>query len=318
LVGDEGTSLKAAHLSSYKNLVYQPDTFHAITQRFGKILSSLEASTLRLIAQEYKRESIYLNAKSENNQAKQKQKYEKAQQASLKSLSLLSDFTWLYGHINSQLKVVRSDGSIRTKQSAEGEVKAALELMEETLAFDLKQPIKAVRKLLPDLFQYLEQAKEVYSFLEKQIPGYILPFYLAYWQYLRKLGNLKKAKSKNRLTKAKQWLIEIMEAYRKAHPQVFEKQKQMVFAAMQGVVQSSAMVECINSILRPLFNESKGQVSQQMLNLVMYWHNHRIYKRGKRKGKSPMELLTEKQSEVDWKQGIIDLAVKQELLKKVG
>lgn len=318
VVGDEGRALKSAHLNSHKNLVYQPDTFHAIIQPFGKIKHRLERNALRCIAQEYEREAVYLRAKSEANQAKQKQSYQKAQQATQQALALLSDFNWLYRQIINQLKVVRSDGSIRSKQSAEGEVQAALELMEETLAVDLKQPVKALRKLLPDLFQYLEQAKTVYSFLTKQIPGYILPFYLAYWQYLRKLGNLKKAKDKNRLKKSNQWLIEIMEAYCQAHPKLFEKEKQVVFAAMQTVVQSSAIVECINSILRPIFNNCKGQVSQQTLNLVMYCHNHRIYKRGKRKGKSPIELLTGKKSEVDWKQGIIDLATKNRLLKKVA
>ena len=317
LVGDEGTSLKAAYSSSFKNLVYQPDTFHAISQRFGKVLSSLKGQAVRLIAEEYKREAVYLNAKSEANQAKQQQNYQKAQQATQQSLNLLSDFTWLYRHITNQLAVVRSNGSIRSKKSAEGEVQAALELMEETLAVDLTQPIKAIRKLLPDLFQYLEKAKQVYCLLEKQIPDYILPFYLTYWQYLRRLGNLKKASDKNRLKQSKQWLIEIMEAYQQTHPQLFKKEKQLVFAAMQGVVQSSAMVECINSILRPIFNESKGQISQQTLNLVMYWHNHRIYKRGKRKGQSPMELLTGKKSETDWKQGLLNLADKNKL-KMVG
>jgi len=317
IVGDEGKSLKAAHCI-YKELVYQPDTFHAITQRFGKVLTRLEGQALRSIRKEYEREKVYLNAKSLSNQSKQKELYSKAQESSSKALSQLSDFKWLYVQINRQLKIVRSNGCIRTRKWAEGEVRAAIELMEETLNIDLEKEIQSVKNLLPDLFQYLDQAAVIYSFLEKQIPNYILPFYLAFWQYQRELTNLKKAKDKNRFKKSKEWLIQIIRDYQQEQPLLFEKEKQLVFAAINQIVQSSAMVECINSILRPIFNESKGQVSQQSLNLVMYWHNHRVYKKGKRKGKSPMELLTGNKDNIEWRQRIINLAKKDQALKKAA
>lgn len=317
IVGDEGTALKAAHSSS-QSVSYQPDTFHAITQRFGKIATQLERKALGCIKKEYERERVYTNAKSDLNKTKQALLYQQSQQATQKALELLSDFKWLYGIINRQLKIVRSDGSIRTKEWAQDEVKAALSLMEQTLDIDLEKPIKAVTNLLPDLFLYLEKAQEVYAFLQKEIPAEVLPFHLAYWQYLRELTNLKKAKSKERLTKSKHWLIHIINEYQQEKKQDFESEKQLVFAAMQTIVQSSAMVECINSILRPIFNESKGQVSQQTLNLVMYWHNHRIYKRGKRSGKAPIELLTGNKPTIDWQQDIIDLAKNKGVLKKAA
>jgi hypothetical protein len=37
-----------------------------------------------------------------------------------------------------------------------------------------------------------------------------------------------------------------------------------------------------------------------MLNLIMFYHNHRRYLAGKRKGSTPMELLTGKKQENDW------------------
>jgi len=307
IVGDEGKSLRAAH-KELKDITYQPDTFHAITQRFGKVRSSLEKQATRCISQEYERERVYLNAKSDKVKARQLQNYQKAQTATEKALNLLSDFNWLYGHLNRQLKPVRSDGSIRLKSYAKSEVQAVLELMEETLDIDLDKQIKAVRNLLPELFTYLDQAKKVYQLLEKQVCQSVLPFFLAYWQYNRELNNLKKHKDKRRFTKSKLWLIQIMEEYQKMNPIKFQAEKKLVFAAMQGVIQSSAMVECINSILRPIFNESKGQVSQETLNLVMYWHNHRVFKRGKRKGKSPIELLTGKKVVTEWTKDIIELA----------
>ena len=45
------------------------------------------------------------------------------------------------------------------------------------------------------------------------------------------------------------------------------------------------MVENINSILRPYLNNSKNQITQEFLNLFAFYHNHRRFTAGKRKGK---------------------------------
>ena len=67
------------------------------------------------------------------------------------------------------------------------------------------------------------------------------------------------------------------------------------------------MVECINSIIRPYLNNSKNHVTQGMLNLIMFYHNHRRYIDGKRKGKTPFEILTGKDQEKDWLELILDI-----------
>ena len=56
----------------------------------------------------------------------------------------------------------------------------------------------------------------------------------------------------------------------------------------------------VNSLLRPYLNSCKGQITQETLNLIMFYHNHRRYKSGKRKGKAPMELLTGESLEAPW------------------
>ena len=48
-----------------------------------------------------------------------------------------------------------------------------------------------------------------------------------------------------------------------------------IYTRLDKIVQSSALVECINSIIRPYFNTSKNQISQEQLNLIMHYHNHR-------------------------------------------
>jgi len=39
----------------------------------------------------------------------------------------------------------------------------------------------------------------------------------------------------------------------------------------------------------------------------MFYHNHRFFKQGKRKNKSPMEILTGKKQEKEWQEILIEL-----------
>ena len=86
----------------------------------------------------------------------------------------------------------------------------------------------------------------------------------------------------------------------------YESISQLVFGKLELIIQASSMVECINSILRPYLNNSKNNVSQEFLNLFMFYHNHRQYRAGKRKGSTPMELLTGKEQKENWVELLMD------------
>ena len=59
---------------------------------------------------------------------------------------------------------------------------------------------------------------------------------------------------------------------------------------------------------------SRNRVNQEMLNLIMFYHNHRRYKAGKRKGKTPMELLTGTKPEKNWLELLMEKVKKHEHL----
>jgi hypothetical protein len=48
-------------------------------------------------------------------------------------------------------------------------------------------------------------------------------------------------------------------------------------------------------------------VTQELLNLIMHYHNHRRYSYGVRKGKTPMEILTGKKQAKDWISMLLDI-----------
>jgi hypothetical protein len=76
--------------------------------------------------------------------------------------------------------------------------------------------------------------------------------------------------------------------------------KVLVFEKLDSVVKASSLVEMVNALIRPSLNSSKGQMTQETFNLIMFYHNHRRYKRGKRQGKAPLELLTGEALQGDW------------------
>ena len=73
-----------------------------------------------------------------------------------------------------------------------------------------------------------------------------------------------------------------------------------MFDQLDSIVRASSLVEMVNSLIRPYLRSCKGQITQETLNLIMFYHNHRRYKSGKRQGKAPIELLPGKPLEAPW------------------
>ena len=80
----------------------------------------------------------------------------------------------------------------------------------------------------------------------------------------------------------------------------FDRLKTLVFDKLDTIVRASSLVEMVNALIRPYLNSCKGQITQETLNLIMFYQNHRRYKSGKRQGKAPIELLTGKPLEAPW------------------
>lgn len=304
LIRDEGKSMIAAQKKVLEQVDFQPDTFHAVTHKLYKIEQTLLRKAHQAIAIEYKAEGVAFRAVSLENQANKLEKKSAAQQKTLQALELLEHFQWLYHYLRKQLRVVRTDGTLRLRTFAEQEVQAALDLMKE-LPYDMSKVIEQIESLLPQLFNFLTKAVDTVEQIRRFIPAHLVPFWMAYWQYQRSLINIKATASRKRLIQRFDYLEPLLkEQY---EDQDFKATKATVFAHLNTIIQSSSMVESINALIRPFINETKRQISQEMLNLVMFFHNHRRFKRGKRKGFAPIELLTGKTLELSWEKLLLQI-----------
>ena len=125
--------------------------------------------------------------------------------------------------------------------------------------------------------------------------------YCVAWQWGKAARKAKKSGRKKRAQEQEQFCLDIAEGLQQQETEDEDAViQQEIYSRLDKIVQSSALVECINSIIRPYLNTSKNQVNQKQLNLIMHYHNHRRYRDGVRKGKTPMEILTGKEQTKDW------------------
>ncbi len=66
----------------------------------------------------------------------------------------------------------------------------------------------------------------------------------------------------------------------------------LVFDKLDAMVRASSLGEMVHALMRPSLKSCQGQIPPETFNLIMFSHNHRRDKSGKRQGKAPRELLT--------------------------
>ena len=131
--------------------------------------------------------------------------------------------------------------------------------------------------------------------------------YCSAWQWGKAVRKAKKSGRKKIAQEQEQFCLDIAMGLQQETEHEELTIQQAVYSRLDKIVQSSALVECINSILRPYLNTSKNQVTQEMLNLIMHYHNYRRYRDGVRKGNTPMEILTGKEQTKDWLAILLDI-----------
>lgn len=305
LVSDEGTGLRAGHAEAMSDVVRQSDTYHAIAHQLGNWIDRLEKTAYKAIDTEDACEKKLDSAKSDQAQEKRLEEYENAAEAAEKAVTLYDNFSYLYRCLLGELNVFDNNGNLRSRQQAEEGGKVGLALIEELNHERITEVVKKIERTLPDLFHYFDVAKKVVNECkELPIDEENLKAYCIAWQWGKAVRKAKKSDRKERAQDREKFCLEIADGL---HQEQSGDIKEEIYSKLDTIVQSSALVECINSIIRPYLNTTKNHVTQELLNLIMHYHNHRRYCDGVRKGKTPMELLTGTEQEKDWLSMLFDI-----------
>ena len=174
----------------------------------------------------------------------------------------------------------------------------------------INKTLKKITNLLTDLLAYFDRAATIINDLKCiGISEDVLKDFCLAWQYQK---NMIKAKHKQRRNfyknKEKEKLAHLQQTLGEEYPAIVD----IVYSKLDGIVQSSALVETINSIVRSYLNTTRNHISQNLLNFIMFYHNNRRYNGGKRKGKTPLEILTGNKQEKDWIELVFEEVEKKE------
>jgi hypothetical protein len=300
---DEGRFLQAARPALRELTAYQPDTFHAVSFKLGLFNRRLAKDLAEAIETEKGREVRYFGTSTDKTADNVYEQYLQARQNTQKCKELLAQFQFLYYAMLAQMRVFKSsDGSVCKKDFATQEVQAAIDLMRLLAIKGLNEVLNKIQKILPNLFNFLDTAKKGVEKMAEKIETTALLFWARAWQR-SKIAFKTKGNYELRTLLFKKMTddLDLLKQEYKGTQTQFEELCFSIFRDFDSYcAQSSAGVENVNAFLRPFINKTKGQITQNMLNLLMFFHNHKISKRGKRKGYAPIEILTGKKLDKSW------------------
>jgi len=304
LINDEGLGMKSAQKVELPEIERQSDTFHAVAHRLGLYSNRLLTSAYKSIEQEYECQRLVNNAKTENIQVKRSEKYSLVQTQTKCAIELYDNFVFLYHCLLECFQIFDKNGNLKDVEKVKLDFDTALEYIKKLEHKEINEEVKSIEQCKTDLFTFYNSAEKISASLSQVIDIDILKLLSLAWQCNK---NSIKAKDSNRRNKFNRREKYILEDVKELINNQYETTKLMVYEQLNHIIQSSAAVECINSLLRPYLNTSKNQVTQEFLNLFMFYHNHRGFTRGKRKGNSPLGIATMTENQFDW----LDLLLKR-------
>ena len=295
MASDRGRGLVAGYQAACQDARWVCDRFHEFQDLFAR-RHQLERKAYAAIAKEDEAAHTFHHAKSEANLHKRLQHYEHAHHACEHAMARYDQLDLLLHLLRDALHLCSPFGRLRTVEGVRSELTSLLSLIEEVDDAVLPKLLQPIRSHLDDILAPFEQAESIQAELLDLLPQQILDALVLAWHH-EHLSYQSQAKYKRYHQYEKQQWLDFAEGLLDHQ---FAPLQAVVFEKLDAIIQASSLVELVNSFIRPYLNSSKGQITQETLNLIMFYHNHRRYKSGKRQGKAPIELLTGEALEADW------------------
>ena len=295
---DEGTALSAAHEKTFPDAAYQSDTFHAVAHRLGLEYRKLEKSAYNAIETEYNCLYLWEKAQSDECFNKRETKYIAAKKVSDEAIDLFDKFEFLYHCLLSCFQVFDDKGKLKDLSKTTGDFDTALQYLKSLDRVGINKQVKSIEACQKNLFHFMLIAQNIVAQLAQTMDKESVEKFCLAWQTQKNHQKIKGNPARKHALKRKESYL--LAEVKGMTGEQYQSTKDSTYALLDQIVQSSAAVEGLNSILRPYLNTAKNNVTQEFLNLFMFYHNHRRFYAGKRKGKTPNELFTGKPQTMDW------------------
>jgi hypothetical protein len=304
LVKDQGGSLKAAAVAL--GIPERGDLFHLL-YRFDPILGSLESRAYGAIHHEAERLHVHKNRKTMRSRRKSAAKFKAASNEAARAVRASDDYDYLHKCLHEAFDSFAADGCPRGKSIAEGDIEAALALLEEEFPSHekIQDAVRFLRKNLVDYWGYFEELERIVNHHGAFIPEHTLRAVCLAWQLARKAMAVKCPESKKELARQSKDQMELATTGGDGKLMAFIESLRK---ELDSNVRSSSPLEAVNSVIRDYLNSCRGQTTQDALTLLAYFLNHRQATRGKYKGTSPYVRMTDIQEDASPIQRILGLS----------
>jgi len=304
LGSDRGKGIVKASQDTFPDVDFRPDTFHDIRGLYKVIHVTLQKRAYDAIKLEYKRKNALSSAISIEVQAERLLPYHEAKEQAKKSIDIYDEASYLLSDIREQLEFIDGQGHFCNPESARQNILAAIDLLISLGDIKVLEEAYMFRSNLDELLLYMNAAQKVYQDLSAKITNQeLLQALCLAWRCVHKLYQNPTLVQKKYLTEMKDFALQYCQVLA---GQNYTDCKEQVFSCLDNIIRASSLIETVNSIMRPYLNTCKGQITQGMLNLIMFYHNHRKFAHGKRKGKAPLEILTGQELKEHWVDILVD------------
>ncbi len=295
MASDRGVGLVAGYQAAFETALWVSDYFHEFRELF-KVVQRLERKAYAAIGEQEQAARKFDHAKSESNLQKRLQQYENASQACEQAVALYDQLATGLQLLRETLQLCSPEGKLRTVQGVRSELRQLLPMIEELDCAAVTKTLKPIDQHLDDILVPFKQAEAIDTQLRAVVPDSALEFLYRAWHHDHFFHQSQSQQKRYHQAEREQWL-----AFAEGLlGEEFETFKALAFDQLDSIVRASSLVEMVNSLIRPYLNSCKGHITQETLNLIMFYHNHRRYKSGKRKGKAPLELLTGEPLQGQW------------------
>jgi hypothetical protein len=295
MASDRGLGLVAGYQAACDMALWVADYFHEFRDLFA-VLHQLERKAYAAIGKEDDAAHKFARAKSEANLAKRLHQYDTAHHACEQAMALYDQLAMLLHLLRETLQLCSPHGRLRTVANVRAELTLLFDMIAALNCPAITHTLKPLRTSLDDILVPFAQAETIHAELRAVVPPDALDFLVLAWHHDHRVYQ-SGAKPKRYHHKERDFWLACAEGLLGNE---FDPLKARVFDKLDTIVRASSLVEMVNALIRPYLNSCKGQITQETLNLIMFYHNHRRYKSGKRQGKAPLELLTGEPLEASW------------------
>lgn len=264
--------------------VHLGDLFHVLRDLLV-VGGQLEKAAYAAIAREEQARLVEAEARARHARRGPKRKarlsVEMGTAASAEAIRRSDDYRWLVRMVSESVEPVEArSGRLSTARHAAEELVAVVGLLRELGEARIKRAAAKLERSIDGLVAYLNQLAGQLAPWVEQMGREMVDLIGWGWRHRQGLGLTTEA------------------AVDGAFPVEERAGVRGVWRALDNAHRGSSLVECVNSLLRPHLLVHRG-ADQGLLDLLACYLNHRIFSRGKRQGKSPLQWAGLPETE-DW------------------